>query len=122
MKYLITESQQIQTFQKILNISLSLLQEKCDEQRELGAEAREIINFDACDELGTTDSIKVIDVKIDKGFIILFLDFYTESIHQYQSVDNLIWELQYQIQSYVGKNTVKLVHNDTIHNKTNSNW
>jgi hypothetical protein len=97
-------------------MSLSLLQEKCDEQHELGAEAREIINFDACDELETTGSIKVIDVKIDKGFIILFLDFYTESIHQYQSVDNLIWELPYIIKLILIGNELSNLRKSTTRN------
>lgn len=98
------------------------LKEKCDEIERFGADAEEIVSFDACDELSTTSSIKVIDIIIDKGQIFLILDFYTESINQYQSIDSLIWELQYQIQSYMGRNTIKLVHNDTIHNKVDSNW
>lgn len=122
MKYVITENQKIDTFQKILDMSISTLKEKCDEIERFGADAEEIVSFDACDELSTTSSIKVIDIIIDKGQIFLILDFYTESINQYQSIDSLIWELQYQIQSYMGRNTIKLVHNDTIHNKVDSNW
>jgi len=122
MKYIITENQQIETFQKILDMSVSLLKDKCNEIVRMGADSEEIVSFDACDELESINKIEVVDTKIDKGFVILFLDFYTESISQYQNIDNLIWELQYQIQSYMGKNTVKLVHNDTIHKKIDSNW
>ena len=103
-------------------MSVSLLKDKCNEIVRMGADSEEIVSFDACDELESINKIEVVDTKIDKGFVILFLDFYTESISQYQNIDNLIWELQYQIQSYMGKNTVKLVHNDTTHKKIDSNW
>jgi hypothetical protein len=89
---------------------------------ELGAESEEIVNFEACDQLNTTSDVKIVNFNINNGIIILFLDFYTESIVQNQSIDNLIWELKYEMEYYVGKNTIKLVHNDTIHNKINTNW
>jgi len=105
-------------FQKLIDGSLSILKEKCDEQEERGADAEEIVNFEACDELESTNSVKVIDYKIDKGIIVLFLNFHVESI-RYQNIDNLIWELQYQVQTLTGRGSVKLVHNDTINERLN---
>jgi len=106
------------TFQKLIDSSLSVLKEKCDEQEERGADAEEIVNFEACDELSSTNEVKVIDYKIDKGIIVLFLNFHVESI-RYQDIDNLIWELQYQVQKLTGRGSVKLVHNDTINERIN---
>jgi len=39
MKYIITENQQIETFQKIMDMSVSLLKDKCDEIVRMGADA-----------------------------------------------------------------------------------
>jgi hypothetical protein len=122
MKYIITENQKDKTFQKLIDLSISSLRDKCNKMDELGAESEEIVNFEACDQLNTTSGVKIVEINIDNGIIILFLDFYTESIVQNQSIDNLIWELKYEMEYYVGKNTIKLVHNDTIHNKINTNW
>jgi hypothetical protein len=105
-------------FQKLIDSSLSILKEKCDDQEERGADAEEIVNFEACDELSSTNEVKVVDYKIDKGIIVLFLNFHVESI-RYQNIDNLIWELQYQVQTLTGKGSVKLVHNDTINERLN---
>ena len=105
-------------FQKLIDGSLSILKEKCDDQEERGADAEEIVNFEACDELSSTNEVKVVDYKIDKGIIVLFLNFHVESI-RYQNIDNLIWELQYQVQTLTGKGSVKLVHNDTINERLN---
>ena len=105
-------------FQKLIDVSLSILKEKCDDQEERGADAEEIVNFEACDELSSTNEVKVIDYKIDKGIIVLFLNFHVESI-RYQNIDNLIWELQYQVQKLTGRGSVKLVHNDTINERIN---
>jgi hypothetical protein len=65
MKYIITENQQIETFQKILDMSVSLLKDKCDEIVRMGADAEEIVSFDVCDELESIKKIKVVDTKID---------------------------------------------------------
>ena len=108
----------IETFQKLINNSLLFLIKKCDDQEEQGDGAEEIVNFEACDELESTNEVKVVDYKIDKGIIVLFLNFYVESI-RYQNIDNLIWELQYQVQSLTGRGSVKLVHNDTINERLN---
>jgi hypothetical protein len=105
-------------FQKLIDSSLSILKEKCDDQEERGADAEEIVNFEACDELSSTNEVKVVDYKIDKGIIVLFLNFHVESI-RYQDIDNLIWELQYQVQTLTGRGSVKLVHNDTINKRLN---
>jgi hypothetical protein len=105
-------------FQKLIDSSLSILKEKCDDQEERGADAEEIVNFEACDELSSTNEVKVVDYKIDKGIIVLFLNFHVESI-RYQNIDNLIWELQYQVQTLTGRGSVKLVHNDTINERLN---
>jgi hypothetical protein len=105
-------------FQKLIDVSLSILKEKCDDQEERGADAEEIVNFEACDELSSTNEVKVVDYKIDKGIIVLFLNFHVESI-RYQNIDNLIWELQYQVQTLTGKGSIKLVHNDTINERLN---
>jgi hypothetical protein len=105
-------------FQKLIDSSLSILREKCDDQEERGADTEEIVNFEACDELSSTNGVKVVDYKIDKGIIVLFLNFHVESI-RHQNIDNLIWELQYQVQTLTGKGSVKLVHNDTINERLN---
>ena len=122
MKYIITENQKNKIFQKFIDLSISSLRDKCNKMDELGAESEEIVNFEACDQLNTTSDVKIVNFNINNGIIILFLDFYTESIVQNQSIDNLIWELKYEMEYYLGKNNIKLVHNDTIHNKINTNW
>lgn len=107
-------------FQKLIDISLSILKEKCDDQEEQGADAEEIVNFEACDELSWTNEVKVVDYKIDKGIIVLFLNFHVEVEYtNNQNIDSLIWELQYQVETLTGKGGVKLVHNDTINDRLN---
>lgn len=115
---IIKEDNRIETFQKLINNSLLSLREKCDNQEERGADIEEIVNFGACDELESTSEVKVVDYKIDKGIIVLFLNFHVDSII-YQNTDNLIWELQYQVQSLTGRGSIKLVHNDTINERLN---
>ena len=115
---IIKEDNRIETFQKLINNSLLSLREKCDDQEERGVGAEEIVNFKACDELESTSEVKVVDYKIDKGIIVLFLNFHVDSII-YQNTDNLIWELQYQVQSLTGRGSIKLVHNDTINERLN---
>ena len=118
---ILKEDTKQESFQKLINSSLSILKDKCDDQEERGADADEIVNFESCEEMVFTKSVDVVDYKIDKGIIILFLDFHMEGIKNV-GIENLIWELQYQIQTLTGKGTVKLVHNDTIFNKIDSNW
>ena len=115
---IIKEDNRIETFQKLINNSLLSLREKCDDQEERGADIEEIVNFGACDELESTSEVEVVDYKIDKGIIVLFLNFHVDSII-YQNTDNLIWELQYQVQSLTGRGSIKLVHNDTINERLN---
>ena len=111
------------TFQKLIDSSLSILKEKCDDQKEQGANAEEIVNFEACDELSWTNEVKVVDYKIDKGIIVLFLNFHVEVEYtNNQNIDSLIWELKYQIETLTGKGGVKLVHNDTINDRLNNKW
>ncbi len=110
-------------FQKLIDSSLSILKEKCDDQEERGADAEEIVNFEACDELSWTNEVKVVDYKIDKGIIVLFLNFHVEVEYtNNQNIDSLIWELKYQVETLIGKGGVKLVHNDTINDRLNNKW
>ncbi len=118
---ILKEDTKQESFQKLINTSLSILKDKCDDQEERGADADEIVNFDACEVMSSTKSVEVVDYKIDNGIIILFLDFYTEGLKNVD-IDYLIWELQYQVQTLTGRGTVKLVHNDTIFNKVDQNW
>lgn len=114
---IIKEDNRIETFQKLINNSLLSLREKCNDQEEQGAGAEEIVNFEACDELESTIKVEVVDYKIDKGIIVLFLNFH---IYSYgKNTDNLIWELKYQVDSLIGRGGVKLVHNDTITKRLN---
>ena len=95
MQYIITENQGINTFKRILDRYVSSLRDKCNEMDELGAEAEEIVSFEACDQLSTTLDIKVVEIKQSKGFIVLFLDFYTESGSVHQNIDDLLLLLYY---------------------------
>ena len=122
MQYIITENQRIKTYKLMLDMSLSSLRDKCNEMDELGAEAEEIVNFEACDQLSTTLDIKIYEVKHSNGFIVLFLDFYTESVSLHQNIDDLLYALQYEMDGDYGKNIFKLVHNETIHNKLFPDW
>ena len=56
----------------------------------------EIVNFEACDELSSTNGVKVVDYKIDKGIIVLFLNFHVESI-RHQNIDNLMRRVQFAV-------------------------
>ena len=122
MQYIITENQRIKTYKLMLDMSLSSLRDKCNEMDELGAEAEEIVNFEACDQLSTTLDIKIYEVKHSNGFIVLFLDFYTESVSLHQNIDDLLYALKYEMDRDYGKNIFKLVHNETIHNKLFPDW
>ena len=122
MQYIITENQRIKTYKLMLDMSLSSLRDKCNEMDELGAEAEEIVNFEACDQLSTTLDIKIYEVKHSNGFIVLFLDFYTESVSLHQNIDDLLYELKNEMDEHYGKNVFKLVHNETIHNKLFPDW
>ena len=122
MQYIITENQRIKTYKLMLDMSLSSLRDKCNEMDELGAEAEEIVSFEACDQLSATLDIKVVEIKHSKRFIVLFLDFYLETGFAHQPIDDLLYALQYEMDGDYGKNIFKLVHNETIKNKFFSDW
>ena len=67
MKYIITENQQIETFQKILDMSVSLLKDKCDEIVRMGADAEEIVSFDVAMNWNRLKRLKLLIPKLIKG-------------------------------------------------------
>lgn len=134
MKIIITEEQfklltesNIDAMQNLINMAFDTLKENC----EGGYYIRSHRNY-ICDPVEMIEEIKVIDVskmqvmkifekdKID--IINITVDFYVDSINEYNNLDNFIYELILETRNIVGGNFITIHYREVINKRKNFDW
>lgn len=134
MKIIITEEQfklltesNIDAMQNLINMAFDTLKENC----EGGYYIRSHRNY-ICDPVEMIEEIKVIDVskmqvmnifekdKID--LINITVDFYVDSINEYNNLDNFIYELILETRNIVGGNFITIHYREVINKRKNFDW
>ncbi len=134
MKIIITESQykmllesNTESMQSLIDMAFDTVKENCGG----GYYIRQHQNY-ICDPAEMIEEIKVIDVskgqvmdyfekdKID--IINITVDFYIDSIHEYNNLDNFIYELQEEARSVVGGRFITITKREVINKRKNFDW
>ena len=134
MKIIITESQyqmllesNQQGMQSLIDMAFDTVKENC----EGGYYIRQHQNY-ICDPAEMIEEIKVVDVSKgqtmgyfgqDKTDILnITVDFYIDSIHEYNNLDNFIYELQEEARSVVGGRFITINKREIINKRKNFDW
>ena len=134
MKIIITESQykmllesNFESMQSLIDMAFDTLKENC----EGGYYIRQHQNY-ICDPAEMIEEIKVVDVskgqvmdyfEKDKTDIInITVDFYIESIYEYNDLDNFIYELQEEARNVLGGVNIIIIKRETINKRKNFDW
>ena len=134
MKIIITESQykmllesNFESMQSLIDMAFDTLKENC----EGGYYIRSHQNY-ICDPAEMIEEIKVVDVskgqvmdyfEKDKTDIInITVDFYIESIYEYNDLDNFIYELQEEARNVLGGVNIIIIKRETINKRKNFDW
>lgn len=134
MKIIITESQyqmllesKQQGMQRLIDMAFDTIKENC----EGGYYIRSHQNY-ICDPAEMIEEIKVVDVskgqvmdyfekdKID--IINITVDFYIDSIREYNNLDNFIYELMQESRNIVGGNFIIINYGEIINKRKNFDW
>ena len=134
MKIIITESQyqmllesKQQGMQRLIDMAFDTIKENC----EGGYYIRSHQNY-ICDPAEMIEEIKVVDVskgqvmdyfekdKID--IINITVDFYIDSIREYNNLDNFIYELMQESRNIVGGNFIIINCGEIINKRKNFDW
>ena len=134
MKIIITESQyqmllesKQQGMQRLIDMAFDTIKENC----EGGYYIRSHQNY-ICDPAEMIEEIKVVDVskgqvmdyfekdKID--IINITVDFYIDSIREYNNLDNFIYELMQESRNIVGGNFIIIDYGEIINKRKNFDW
>ena len=134
MKIIITESQykmllesNNESMQSLIDMAFDTVKENC----EGGYYIRQHQNY-ICDPAEMIEEIKVVDVskgqvmdyfekdKID--IINITVDFYIDSIHEYNNLDNFIYELQKEARNVLGGVNIIIIKRETINKRKNFDW
>jgi len=134
MKIIITESHykmllesNFESMQSLIDMAFDTVKENC----EGGYYIRQHQNY-ICDPAEMIEEIKVVDVskgqvmdyfekdKID--IINITVDFYIDSIHEYNNLDNFIYELQEEVRSVVGGRFITITKREVINKRKNFDW
>jgi len=134
MKIIITESQykmllesNNESMQSLIDMAFDTVKENC----EGGYYIRSHQNY-ICDPAEMIEEIKVVDVskgqvmdyfekdKID--IINITVDFYIDSIHEYNNLDNFIYELQKEARNVLGGVNIIIIKRETINKRKNFDW
>jgi len=134
MKIIITESQykmllesNFESMQSLIDMAFDTVKENC----EGGSYIRQHQNY-ICDPAEMIEEIKVVDVskgqvmdyfEKDKTDIInITVDFYIDSIHEYNNLDNFIYELQEEARNVLGGVNIIIIKRETINKRKNFDW
>ena len=134
MKIIITESQykmllesNFESMQSLIDMAFDTVKENC----EGGYYIRQHQNY-ICDPAEMIEEIKVADVskgqvmdyfEKDKTDIInITVDFYIESIYEYNDLDNFIYELQNEARNVLGGVNIIIIKRETINKRKNFDW
>ena len=134
MKIIITESQyqmllesKQQGMQRLIDMAFDTIKENC----EGGYYIRSHQNY-ICDPAEMIEEIKVVDVS--KGQVIdyfekdkidiinITVDFYIDSIREYNNLDNFIYELQEESRNVLGGVNIIIIKRETINKRKNFDW
>ena len=113
--------------QSLIDMAFDTVKENC----EGGYYIRQHQNY-ICDPAEMIEEIKVVDVskgqvmdyfEKDKNDIInITVDFYIDSIREYNNLDNFIYELQEEARSVVGGVNIIITKRETINKRKNFDW
>ena len=123
---MLLESNQ-QGMQSLIDMAFDTVKENC----EGGYYIRQHQNY-ICDPAEMIEEIKVVDVS--KGQVIdyfekdkidiinITVDFYIDSIREYNNLDNFIYELMQESRNIVGGNFITINKREIINKRKNFDW
>ena len=134
MKIIITESQykmllesNFESMQSLIDLAFDAVKENCEKGYYVMAHHDYI-----CNPIEMIEEIKVVDVskgqvmdyfEKDKNDIInITVDFYIDSIREYNNLDNFIYELQEEARSVVGGKFITINYGEVINKRKNFDW
>jgi len=134
MKIIITEQQYVMLsesklgpMQNLINMAFDEVKEKC----EGGSYVRSHHNY-ICDPIEMIEEIKVVDVskttsmdyleKKELSSIHITVDINLESIHEYNNLDNFIYELQEESRNIIGGKLVSISIGRVTNKRKEFNW
>jgi hypothetical protein len=134
MKIIITESQykmllesNFESMQSLIDMAFDTVKENCEDGYYIMAHQDYI-----CNPIDMIEEIKVVDVskgqsmdyfekdKIDT--INITVDFYIDSIREYNNLDNFIYELQEESRNVLGGVNIIITKRETINKRKNFDW
>jgi hypothetical protein len=134
MKIIITESQykmllesNFESMQSLIDMAFDTVKENCEGGYYIMAHQDYI-----CNPIDMIEEIKVVDVskgqsmgyfekdKIDT--INITVDFYIDSIREYNNLDNFIYELQEEAKNVLGGVNIIIIKRETINKRKNFDW
>jgi hypothetical protein len=134
MKIIITESQykmllesNTESMQSLIDLAFDAVKENCEKGYYVMAHHDYI-----CNPIEMIEEIKVVEVskkqvmdyfEKDKNDIInITVDFYIDSIREYNNLDNFIYELQEEARSVVGGKFITINYGEVINKRKNFDW
>jgi len=134
MKIIITESQykmllesNFESMQSLIDMAFDSVKENCEGGYYIMSHHDYI-----CSSVGLIEEIKVVDVskvqvmnyyEKDKTDILnITVDFYIDSIREYNNLDNFIYELQEEARYIVGGKFITIIEREVINKRKNFNW
>jgi len=134
MKIIITESQykmllesNFESMQSLIDMAFDTVKENCEGGYYIMSHHDYI-----CSSVGLIEEIKVVDVskvqvmdyfEKDKTDIInITVDFYIDSIREYNNLNNFIYELQEEARYIVGGKFITIIEREVINKRKNFNW
>lgn len=134
MKIIITESQykmllesNLDSMQSLIDMAFDSVKENCEGGYYIMSHHDYI-----CSSVGLIEEIKVVDVskvqvmdyfEKDKTDIInITVDFYIDSIREYNNLNNFIYELQEEARYIVGGKFITIIEREVINKRKNFNW
>ncbi len=134
MKIIITESQykmllesNIDSMQNLIDMAFEEVKENCEVGYYVMAHQDYI-----CNPIDMIEEIKVVDVSKSTSMnyfeknkiesINITIDFYIDSIREYNNLDNFIYELQEEARNVIGAKVIIISVRDIINKRKEFNW
>lgn len=96
------KEKKIETYQKLIEGNISLLKNRCE---TLNSEDEEYVSVGACDLIDSSVKVHLKDIKKDGDIILLVVDI-TYKNYSYIDEDSFIYELQKELEVWIGKNQI----------------
>ena len=134
MKIIITESQykmllesNFESMQSLIDMAFDSVKENCEGGYYIMSHHDYI-----CSSVGLIEEIKVVDVskgqvmdyyeKDKTDMLNITVDFYIDSIREYNNLNNFIYELQEEARYIVGGKFITIIEREVINKRKNFNW